>query len=364
VTRAIAFFLPELAQQLREVADSVFAGNDGTNTTQGNILIVETLTDGLLEDVLDVFEPAVKAVEGTVTVRRQQRAFTAVVMRALNVQKVLGDSDAERAGQRLLKRAGQVRESVAKACSKGEPETMDQLRCAPYPASGAPPLPWEESTQLAVVPVPAPAPAPAPAPVPEPELPQPIVERPSRIKFFLHEKRSWDDDGCARVAGIFDGDHDDLQQDGFTDTQGHLTASGLRFVVSSLLIDLRAAERERDNAERETQREAAARQRESAFAESLKVSLKEEQDALDAAREEHRVALSSAREETRTAEERAYARVPQMLDEYYGETLERTVKERTEELEKELEEIETALEQAEERLNCRATGACPWCGGS
>ena len=91
----------------------------------------DTLTDGLLEDALEAFEPVVAAVKGGVTARGQQRWFAALVMRALGVQALLIQPDAEKAGARLLKQAAKVRKSVAKASNSGEPDKIDVLRRAP-----------------------------------------------------------------------------------------------------------------------------------------------------------------------------------------------------------------------------------------
>ena len=224
-----------LAKRLGELAAFVVRGTSNTTAHQGIVALVETLTDGLLEDALDAFESAVAAVEGGIVVRAQQRAFAALVMRAVGEVTPLSDGEAEKAGARLLKQAAKVRSSVAKAASSGEHKRIDVLRCALYPAPGAPPLPWEPSVPR----IPAPTPAPAPVPASAPEPPPPIEKQLGRIKFPLQWKRALGDDGCARVEEVFDDDDDDVLSV-FINEDGELEASGLRLVVSSLVDELRA----------------------------------------------------------------------------------------------------------------------------
>jgi hypothetical protein len=248
-----------LAKRLGELAAFVVRGTSNTTAHQGIVALVETLTDGLLEDALDAFESAVAAVEGGIVVRAQQRAFAALVMRAVGEVTPLSDGEAEKAGARLLKQAAKVRSSVAKAASSGEHKRIDVLRCALYPAPGAPPLPWEPSVPR----IPAPTPAPAPVPASAPEPPPPIEKQLGRIKFPLQWKRALGDDGCARVEEVFDDDDDDVLSV-FINEDGELEASGLRLVVSSLVDELRAqgdAAGERDRATAERDRATAERDR-------------------------------------------------------------------------------------------------------
>ena len=121
-----------MAHGLRELAASIVNGTAGVAGPRGTTGLAETLTDGLLEDALEAFEPVVAAVKGGVTARGQQRWFAALVMRALGVQALLTQPDAEKAGARLLKQAAKVRKRVAKASNSGrEPDKIDVLRRAP-----------------------------------------------------------------------------------------------------------------------------------------------------------------------------------------------------------------------------------------
>ena len=284
--------MPGFAHGLRELAASIVNSTAGVAGPQGTTGLAETLTDGLLEDALEAFEPVVAAVEGGVTARGQQRWFAALVMRALGVQVLLAQADAEKAGARLLKRSAKVRASVTKAMNSGEPDKIDVLRRTPYHSPGAPPLSWQADE------APAPTPAPALAPAPAPELPHPpAVERLSRIKFPRHWVRSLGTDGCARVEARFDDEDDDTLAI-FTDENGELNASGLRLVITSLVHDERSARDERDRAEAE--RGCAIAERDRAITERDRATL--ERDLAIIARDS---AIDSALQEADEEADRA-----------------------------------------------------------
>ena len=337
--------LPGLGQQLGELAASVLGVTVGTSTTHTTIAVVETLTDGFLEDAFAAFEPAVAAIDGGVVVRRQQRAFTQLVMRALRVETVLADQDAEKAGARLLKQASKVRASVAKACSAGDSDKIDALRRVPYPAAGMPPLPWEPSAP----PLPAPAPVPEPISAPasthttttspmQEELPE---ERRKRVKIPLHWQRRLGTDACAYVEEyykeVLSDDDDDVDLD----------ADCLLLIVRSLVRDrgdVQEAER-RVRAAAEAEVAAADAQAAAADDRAARATehanenyrmLQEQVDVSDERRKSHHEECVRLLNQAHTAEERAHARLPQLLDEMYKDTLDRKLKERTEGLEEQL----------------------------
>ena len=356
---AFAVSLPGLAQRLRKLAAFVVGGTSNTTTPQGIIALVETLTYGLLEDALDAFEPAVAAVEGGIVVRAQQRAFAALVMRAVGEHTPLSDGEAEKVGARLLKQAAKVRSSVAKAVISGEHERIDILRRAPYPAPGAPPLPWETTAPSALAP--APAPVPAPASAPPPKLPQPpAVERPSRIKFSLQWARALGADGCARVEKVFDDDDSDSLAE-FTDKDGELATPGLRLVVSSLAHAARAQDAELQAAHDARLHDArvadalCASSVAAARADAARSATEAERAIAHELQESQRATIERLREQLRTAEDREYACVRAVFDEELlaGDR----ARKRVIELEEKLWRTQQALDAAEARLEGRAIGA-------
>ena len=346
-----------MAHGLRELATYAVNGTIGVGGPQGIAALPKTLTDGLLEDALDAFEPVVAAA-GNLTVRRQQRSFSTLVMRALGVQTLLAEADAERSGARLLKQASKVRASVAQARSSGCPtDQIDLLRNATYPASGSPPLPWETTAPSALEPVPAPA----PAPVPPPELPQPpVVERPSRIKFPLQWARALGADGCARVEKLFDDDDSDSLAE-FTDKDSELTTSGLQLVVSLLAHAARAQDAELQAAHDARVHDARAADAlratsvAAARADAFRSATDEERAIAHELQESQRATIERLREQLRTAEDREYACVRAVFDEELlaGDR----ARKRVIELEEELWRTQQALDAAEARLEGRAIGA-------
>ena len=357
-----AVLLPGLAHGLQEVAASVVNGTAGTTASQGVTALAETLTNGLLEDALDAFELAVAAVDDCFTVRQTQRAFTALVMRVLGVRERYSDADAERAGARLLKQALKVRETVAKASNSGEVDKMDSLRRAPYPAAGAPPLPWETVAPTAPAPEPSSQAAPAPAPAAEPEFSTTEEPQPTgRVRIPPRWRRKLGADACVYVQEYFDEVWSEA------DKRDEAEAEDLVLVVQALVRELRDGKREAQHAEAQAaaadERAAAANKRADrreaaadAWVAEMTVQMEEEFALSKKHSAEHRAEIQSFIEAD-AARDKLFKEQLQEME----QTLEGRVRERVDELEGELEAAEDRAGTLEARLEGRLVGACPWC---